>query len=105
MDIHCSTCDMPLEKKEDVGLIKGKESFCRYCVDKEGNVKSPELIFDGGVSFFMHAIPGTSVELAERLTRKNMKSLFYWRKKNEPCLQGLEATNAEYTEAMKQLGE
>jgi hypothetical protein len=96
---------MPLEKKEDVGVVNNDGSFCRYCVNKDGSVKNAMQIFDGGVSFFMHAIQGTSLDLAQRLTRRNMKSLPYWKNKKETCLEGKEATDEEYTEAMKKLGE
>lgn len=95
---------MPLNKKEDVGLVDSTGSFCRYCVGTDGKVKSGNLIFDGGVSFFMHAIPGIPLDLAQRVTRKNMKSLPYWRERKEQCLEGEMATDEEYAEAMKQLG-
>lgn len=104
MTTFCSTCGMPLEKKEDVGVVNTDGSFCRYCVNKEGAVKNSDQIFAGGVSFFMHTIEGTPLVLAERLTRRNMKSLPYWKARKDKCLEGDEATDEEYTEAMKKLG-
>lgn len=105
MVTNCATCGMPLEKKEDIGLTTDKESFCRYCVDGKGKVRSGNQIFHGGVSFFMHSIPGMSVELAERVTRRNMKSLSYWKARNDEFLKGDEATDEEYTQAIKAVGE
>ena len=105
MKTLCAACSMPLEKKEDIKLVIGEDSFCKYCVDKNGKLKSAEQIFRGGVSFFMHTVEGTPLDLAERITRRNMKSLAYWQKNKPTCLEGSEATNEEYTEAMKQLGE
>ena len=104
MNTTCATCGMPLVKKEDIGLVNREGSFCRYCV-ADGKVKSGYSIFHGGVSFFMHSIPGMSVELAEKVTRRNMKSLPYWKTKNEPCLEGEEASDEEYMDAMKKVGE
>lgn len=102
MTTFCSTCGMPLEKKEDVGLVDNTGSFCRYCVN-DGKVKNAEQIFAGGVSFFMHAVEGTSLALAERITRRNMKSLPYWKVKKDECLEGEEATDEEYSKVMKSL--
>lgn len=104
MTTFCSTCGMPLEKKEDVGLVDNTGSFCRYCVNEDGKLKSAEQVFAGGVSFFMHAVEGTPLALAERLTRRNMKSLPYWKARNEKCLEGDVATDEEYVKAMKSLG-
>ena len=57
MTTVCATCGMPLEKKEDVGLVNGSESFCKYCVNTDGTVKNGDQIFEGGVSFFMNTVP------------------------------------------------
>ena len=105
MAIHCVTCGMPLEKKEDIGLINHAGSFCRFCVNKDGKVKSSSQIFHGGVSFFMHSIQGISAQLAEKVTRRNMKLLPYWKARNEECLQGDEASDEEYASAMALVGE
>jgi len=105
MKIFCATCGMPLDKKEDIGLVNEEGSFCRYCVGKDGKVKNAELLFNGGISFFMHAVSGVSLELAKRVTRRNMKSLSYWKGRNEDFLQGEEATDEEYEAVMKSLGE
>lgn len=105
MVTHCVTCGMPLDKKEDIGLIQDGKSYCRYCVDKNGKVKSGYQIFHGGVSFFMHAVEGMSVELAEVVTRRNMISLPYWKNRNDDFLKGRLATDEEYTAAMELVGE
>ncbi|MCX6732954.1 MAG: zinc ribbon domain-containing protein [Candidatus Roizmanbacteria bacterium] len=105
MITFCSTCGMPLEKKEDVGLVNTSGSFCRYCVKKDGKVKTADQIFAGGVSFFMHSIEGTPLALAERITRRNMKSLPFWKARKDQCLVGDEATDEEYADAMKKVGE
>lgn len=96
---------MPLQKKDDIGLEQDNLSFCRYCVDKDGKLKSGSQIFHGGVSFFMHSVSGMPVDLAERVTRRNMKSLPYWKGRNDEFLQGDVASDAEYAEAMRIVGE
>jgi len=105
MKTLCATCSMPLDKKEDVGLTDGENSFCTYCCDKSGKLRSAEQIFHGGVSFFMHQIEGMSLDLAERVTRRNMKTLTYWKTQKPLILEGHEATDEEYQNVMKLLGE
>lgn len=104
MTTSCATCGMPLEKKEDMGAVIGNNSFCKYCVNTDGTVKNGEQVFNGGVEFFMGAVPGASRDLAERLTRRNMRSLPYWKERKEKCLEGSGATDEEYVKAMKSLG-
>ena len=96
-------CSMPLEKVEDIGLENESGIFCKYCVSDDGSVKSCQKIFFGGVQFFMGAVPGTERALAERLTRKNMKSLPYWQSKEHECLNGEEASEEEFNEAMSKM--
>jgi hypothetical protein len=99
---YCEACGMPLTKPEDFAGGDENANFCLYCVKEDGSVKSCEEIFEGGVQFFMQAIGGER-ELAEKITRKNMKAQNYWQGKNEPLLQGLEATDEEFAEAMRKL--
>ena len=100
----CITCGMPLEgeHKDDIGLELPEGLVCKF--DSEnGVVKSGDEIFEGGVTFFSNAITNGDRELVERLTRKNMKSLPYWQTRPFPHLDGPEATDAEFAEAMAEL--
>ena len=75
---------------------------CKF--DSEnGVIKSGEEIFKGGVDFFAGAVTGGDKGMAEKLTRKNMKSLPYWQKHPFAGLEGVEATDKEFEEAMSKL--
>lgn len=98
----CHACGMPLEKKEDFAGGNEAADFCLHCADEKGNVHSCEEIFEGGVQFFMGAV-GADRGLAERVTRKNMQRLPQWQGKTCVCLQGAEATDEEFAEAIGKL--
>lgn len=95
---------MPFEgsHENDIGLELPEGPVCKF--DSEnGQVKSGEAIFEGGVVFFADAVANGDRELAERLTRKNMKSLAYWQAHPFELLAGVEATDAEFQTAMAKL--
>lgn len=94
---------MPLTNKEEIGSEIEKGSLCIHCVDESGSIKSCQEIFDGGVEFFMSAISNTEKYLAKKITRKNMNMLSYWKDSNEECLQGEEATDEEFQDALSKL--
>jgi hypothetical protein len=98
----CSTCGMPLEKKEDFAGGDENAEFCLYCVNADGSVKSCAEIFEGGVQFFLGAIGGERA-FAEKIVRKNMNQLPYWENSNCACLQGEQATDAEFASVMEKL--
>jgi hypothetical protein len=76
---------------------------CIHCAMPDGTVKSCEDVFEGGVQFFLGAIPGTDRALAERLTRKNMNGLPHWQKNKGACLEGDQASDEEFGQAMAKL--
>lgn len=100
----CHACGMPLIKPEDFAKGDVNSNFCRYCIDKEGNVKSCEQIFEGGVKFFMQHL-GSDRVLAEKVVRKNMSQLPYWKDKNCELLKGEMVSDEEYEKLKKQVGE
>lgn len=69
---------------------------------RDGSIKAPEEIFEGGVQFFLTIADGNR-ELAERLTRKNMRMLPHWQANHFALLDGEAATDAEFGEAMGRL--
>jgi hypothetical protein len=99
---YCNACGMPLVKKEDFAKRDKSSSFCCYCVNKEGSVKSVDEIFEGGVQFFMSQF-GNDRKKAERITRKNMKNQPYWQNKDFDILKGETATDEEFAEVMKKM--
>lgn len=98
----CATCGMPLEKSDDIALENEISSFCKYCVKEDGSVKSCEEVFNGGVDFFLNTLGGDR-NLAEKITRKNMSQLPYWKEKDCEILKGEMATDEEFANAMKKL--
>ncbi len=92
---YCQSCGMPLTKKADFAKGDEKSILCCYCVDAEGNAKSAEEIFEGGVQFFMNSFGGDR-QKAERLTRKNMSQQPYWKNKNCKILEGEMASDEEF---------
>lgn len=100
----CITCGMPLEgdHANDIGMETPEGAVCKF--DSEnGEVKSASEIFRGGVEFFAGAAAEGDRDLAERLTRKNMKQLPYWQSRPFAELEGPEATDEEFAAAMAKL--
>ncbi len=102
MEKYCEACGMPLTKKEDFAGGDQNSKFCLYCADANGNVKSFEEIFEGGVGYFMSQIGGDR-KMAEKITRKNMNAQPYWQGKDIPALKGEMVTDEEFAEVMKKL--
>jgi hypothetical protein len=95
---------MPFEGNHanDIGLELPEGPVCKF--DSEnGKVKNGNEIFEGGVIFFVDEVAGGDRNLAERITRKNMKSLPYWQIHPFGKLEGAEATVEEFQNAMAKL--
>lgn len=100
----CITCGMPFDDSHanDIGLETADGPVCVYDV-KDGVLKPAEEIFEGGVQFFMSQGMEDDRALAERVTRKNMKSLPYWQAHPFDLLNGDEATDEEFGMVMAKL--
>lgn len=98
----CIACGMPLVNKEDFWNEDETSNSCVHCTNEDWTIKSWEEIFQWWVDFFVWAT-WASQELAQKLVRKNMNQLDYWKWKNEPCLFGEEATDLEFAQAMEKL--
>lgn len=91
---------MPFEGNhaDDIGLNTADGPVCKY--DSEnGQIKTAEDIFEGGVMFFSQYADNDRA-LAERLTRRNMKSLPYWQAHPFALLDGEQATPHEFSACM-----
>lgn len=85
----------------DIGLELPEGPVCKF--DSEnGQVKNADTIFAGGVEWFSTLVNGDR-KLAERLTRKNMRMLPYWKAHPFPMLDGEEATEQEFADAMAKM--
>lgn len=92
------------EHANDIGL---ETSYGPVCIHdcEDGEIKEPEDIFADGVAFFADNVTDGDFDLAERLTRRNMRSLEYWQENPFMELEeGPSATEAEFAEAMARLG-
>ena len=99
----CAACSMPLESEELIGKREKENYFCIHCVDENGEVKSCEEVFKECVDFFISQFPDMDKEVAERITRKNMSTLNYWKKDNSDCLIGDVSTDEEFNEILSKL--
>jgi len=95
---------MPFEgdHEQDIGLETADGPVCVFDV-KDCAIKSNEEIFEGGVQFFMGEGAEGDRALAERATRKNMKSLPYWQAHPFDLLNGEESTDEEFGRVMAKL--
>lgn len=95
---------MPLEgnHEKDFGMDTPDGPVCQFDM-KDGEIKPGAEIFEGGVVFFQNGVANGDRSLAERLTRKNMKSLPYWQTHPFDLLNGDEATDEEFGTAMAKL--
>jgi hypothetical protein len=94
---------MPLDSDSVIGLETDKGSFCIHCVNEDKQVKSCEEIFEGGVQFFLSVDSSMARGFAEKIVRKNMRSLSYWQNKEHPCLSGEIATDEEFNSILAKL--
>ena len=86
----------------DIGLELPEGPVCKFD-SADGRLKSAEEIFEGGVEFFATEVANDDRDLAERLTRKNMKQLVFWQERPFAELEGIEATDEEFNAAMAKL--
>ncbi len=103
MEKYCISCGMPLKKSEDIAVETEKGPLCKFCVNEDGSPKDCMTVFNGGVEFFNNSVPDTSKELAERITRKNMKRLPMWEGSDCECFKGEVATDEEFQNALDKL--
>ena len=99
---QCIACSMPLTHPEDCAGGDINAVSCVHCTTEDGDIKTCAEIFEGGVQFFMGAT-GSPRDLAERLTRRNMNALDYWKQHPDDCLNGEESSDEEFQAALSQL--
>ena len=99
----CAACTMPLEDTKNIGATLEGKTFCIHCVNADGQVKSCEEIFQGGVDFFLSTFSDLDRKFAERITRTNMSNLPYWQDKKHECLEGEMATKEEFQAILARL--
>lgn len=98
----CLACGMPLIEKDDFSQGDEKADFCKFCTNQDGSVKSCKEIFEGGVSYFLSNVTKER-SLAEKIVRKNMSQLPYWKDKECELLKGEMVSDEEFGEVVKKL--
>ena len=95
---------MPFEGEHahDIAMTLPEGPVCKFDCEN-GQLKSPDVIFMGGVMYFKDAVAGGDQVLAERLTRKNMSGLVYWQAHPFALLSGEQATDEEFAACMAKL--
>jgi hypothetical protein len=74
MDQFCHSCTAPLS-----GDFKGaSETYCKYCTDESGNLKSRDEIREGITQWFMGWQPNVTPELARKRADLFMSALPAW---------------------------
>jgi len=94
---------MPLDEVHGLGTETADGSVCQNCLGEDGAVRPCEEVFESGVNFFESLECVNDRDFAERLTRKNMKSLDYWKAHPHDCLEGVEASQEEFMEVISSL--
>lgn len=105
MTDYCISCSMPLTTQDVVGAELDLGMICIHCTGEDGNPKSCEDVFNGGVEFFLQSFHNADRALAERLTRRNMLTLPLWKDGSYECLQGDLATDEEHEAMLKKFSE
>ena len=98
----CISCGMPLDAEHGLGTETAVGGVCDYCIGEDGLPKDCDTIFEGGVQFFM-TVEGVDKDMAERVTRKNMNGLPYWKEHRSACLDGAQATDEEFGAVLSKL--
>lgn len=101
---ECQACGMPMMDKEDFAQGDENAALCAYCANADGKAKTCQEIFAGSSGYFQEAL-GVDKTMADRITRKHMRSLPYWQGEEDDCLKGDMATDEEFAQAMKKLAE
>lgn len=101
---ECQACGMPMMDKEDFAQGDENATLCAYCTNADGSAKTCQEVFESGSAYFRDALD-SSQEMADRITRKHMRSLPYWQGEEHDCLKGEVATDEEFAQAMKKLAE
>lgn len=96
----CSACSMPLKDDSFINLRKDGNVFCLYCVNENNEVRLCEDIFEGGVQYFMNE-EHFARDFAEKVVRKNMNMLPYWKNNSAACLQDEMLSDEEFQNLFK----
>lgn len=75
----CESCGMPMEGAKDHGGHDESNSYCKYCTNTKGELKSREQVRDGMVAYMVKS-EKRSREEAERFVEQHLSQMPAWKK-------------------------
>ena len=74
---RCLSCGMPMTKSEDFGGGNPANTYCVYCTNPDGSLKSYEAVLQGMVGFMMTS-QNMDRETAENATKEHLAMMPAW---------------------------
>ena len=74
----CESCGMPMGKPEDFGGKNPKNSYCVYCSNPAGDLKSYEEVLNGMVAFIIKT-QGLNNDDSLKKAKEHMARMPAWR--------------------------
>lgn len=74
----CNSCGMPLENKEDFALGNEESVYCKYCVDKKGELLSYETILKNNAHYYQES-QGLTEQAAIKMAKDLLKTMPAWK--------------------------
>lgn len=75
----CNSCGMPLENKADFALGDPTSIYCKYCVDKTGNLLPYDTIVKNNAHYYKES-QGLTDEAATKMAKDLLVTLPAWKK-------------------------
>lgn len=74
----CNSCGMPLENKEDFALGDTSSSYCKYCVDKKGELLPYETILKNNAHYYKES-QGLTEQAATKMAKDLLVTMPAWK--------------------------
>ena len=74
----CNSCGMPLENKEDFALGDTSSIYCKYCVDKQGELLPYQTILENNAHYYKES-QGLTEQAALKMAKDLLKTLPAWK--------------------------
>lgn len=74
----CNSCGMPLESAEDFALGDTSSSYCKYCVDKQGELLPYDTILKNNASYYKES-QGLTDQAASKMAEALLLSMPAWK--------------------------
>ncbi len=74
----CNSCGMPLENQKDFALGDTNSIYCKYCVDKKGELLPYDTIVKNNVHYYKES-QGLTDDAAKKMTLDLLKTMPAWK--------------------------